>query len=473
MKKLLLLLMLLAGFEGISQTADTLYHEDFETGGTSFTLNTADMSSSAGTTGYNEWVINDAYDGGTGQLVCLGIPTTFTVPNTQLQPVGTTGGSSTFYMHITSDAATAAGIYNCSDLAANGLCGNAEFNFTAMNQDINVAGYDSVTTTFIWLCDGSQNIYGELYYSTDSGISWTLATGGTAQYRNQPTWANKAVTMPIAPGTTTFRIGFRFVNQVSLTANDPGFGIDEIHIIGKSTAAAPVAAFSVSDSSVCANTCVDFTDLSTGNPTSWFWIFSGATPSFSTSQNPTAVCYNSPGNYPVSLIVNGPGGSDTLTAATMIVNAIPGAPVITVSGDTLFATPGFATYQWSLNGVAISGATNNSYLTTTGGIYEVAVSDSNGCTAISASIIVTTSLATIDDLPVYLFPNPASEYIHLQTNTTVISLNISDLTGRKIKEVSSASNRELIDVREFTSGIYVITIITENQKQFHQKIVIQ
>lgn len=28
MKKLLLLLMLLAGFEGISQTADTLYHED-------------------------------------------------------------------------------------------------------------------------------------------------------------------------------------------------------------------------------------------------------------------------------------------------------------------------------------------------------------------------------------------------------------------------------------------------------------
>ena len=111
MKKLLLLLMLLAGFEGISQTADTLYHEDFETGGTSFTLNTADMSSSAGTTGYNEWVINDAYDGGTGQLVCLGIPTTFTVPNTQLQPVGTTGGSSTFYMHITSDAATAAGIY--------------------------------------------------------------------------------------------------------------------------------------------------------------------------------------------------------------------------------------------------------------------------------------------------------------------------------------------------------------------------
>ena len=53
MKKLLLLLMLLAGFEGISQTADTLYHEDFETGGTSFTLNTADMSSSAGTTGYN------------------------------------------------------------------------------------------------------------------------------------------------------------------------------------------------------------------------------------------------------------------------------------------------------------------------------------------------------------------------------------------------------------------------------------
>lgn len=309
------------------------------------------MSSSAGTTGYNEWVINDAYDGGTGQLVCLGIPTTFTVPNTQLQPVGTTGGSSTFYMHITSDAATAAGIYNCSYLAANGLCGNAKFNFTAMNQDINVAGYDSVTTTFIWLCDGSQNIYGELYYSTDSGISWTLATGGTAQYRNQPTWANKAVTMPIAPGTTTFRIGFRFVNQVSLTANDPGFGIDEIHIIGKSTTAAPIAAFSVSDSSVCANTCVDFTDLSTGNPTSWFWIFSGATPSFSTSQNPTAVCYNSPGNYPVSLIVNGPGELRHTHCRNHDCECYSGAPVITVSGDTFVCYSGICNLsvviEWS------------------------------------------------------------------------------------------------------------------------------
>jgi PKD repeat protein len=473
MKKLLPLLILLAGFEGFAQTADTLYHEDFETGGTSFTLNTADMSGSAGTTGYNEWVINDAYDGGTGQLVCLGIPTTFTVPNTQSQPVGTTGGPSTFYMHITSDAATAAGIYNCSYLAANGLCGNAEYNFTAMNQDINVAGYDSVTTTFIWLCDGSQNIYGELYYSTDSGTSWTLVTGGTSQYRNQPTWANKAVSMAIAPGTTSFRIGFRFVNQVSLAANDPGFGIDEIHVIGKTTAAAPVAAFSVSDSSVCANTCVDFTDLSSGNPTSWFWIFSGATPSFSTSQNPTAVCYNSPGNYPVSLIVNGPGGSDTITTSTMIVNAIPGAPVITVSGDTLFATPGFATYQWSLNGVAISGATTSSFVTTTGGVYEVAVSDSNGCTAISATIIVTTSLADMNDVPVFLYPNPASDFIQLQTNATASSIYISDLAGRKIKQFSSASNKEIIDVSDFTSGIYVITIITENQKQLHQKIVIQ
>ena len=247
MKYYQLLLLLLYPALAIAQNNDTLLYERFETGGTSFTLNSLDEGSVDAATGYNQWIINNAYTGGTGQLVCSGFPTSFTVPDTPLQPAGTTGGTSTNYMHMISDAGQASGILNCSYLAANGLCGGNEFNFSRMSLDVNTTGYDSVTVSFIWLCAGSQNIFGEMYYSTDGGTFWTQVTSPTASFFNQSTWATRIVSIPAFANQATLRFGFRFVNAISLNAADPGFAIDEFLITASVASPPPVAAFSVSD----------------------------------------------------------------------------------------------------------------------------------------------------------------------------------------------------------------------------------
>lgn len=52
----------------------------------------------------------------------------------------------------------------------------------------------------------------------------------------------------------------------------------------------------------------NFQDLSTGNPTSWFWEFEGGMPSTSNSQNPNVI-YDNEGTYLVSLMVT--DGDDT------------------------------------------------------------------------------------------------------------------------------------------------------------------
>ncbi|MBQ2575356.1 MAG: PKD domain-containing protein, partial [Bacteroidales bacterium] len=57
---------------------------------------------------------------------------------------------------------------------------------------------------------------------------------------------------------------------------------------------------------------VAFRDASTGNPTSWSWIFQGGNPSTSTSQNPSVV-YQNPGTYNVTLTVSNANGEDTRT----------------------------------------------------------------------------------------------------------------------------------------------------------------
>jgi PKD repeat protein len=60
---------------------------------------------------------------------------------------------------------------------------------------------------------------------------------------------------------------------------------------------------------------VQFTDLSTENPTSWFWDFGDGTNS--TEQNPVHV-YLAEGTYTVSLTVTNAGGSDTKTEINYI-----------------------------------------------------------------------------------------------------------------------------------------------------------
>lgn len=66
---------------------------------------------------------------------------------------------------------------------------------------------------------------------------------------------------------------------------------------------------------------VDFTDLSTGNPTAWLWQFGDSAPN-GTDQNPNHV-YQNPGVYSVSLAVTGPGGTQALVKPNYVTVLAP------------------------------------------------------------------------------------------------------------------------------------------------------
>ena len=68
--------------------------------------------------------------------------------------------------------------------------------------------------------------------------------------------------------------------------------------------------------SITAGSTVQFTDTSTGSPTSWLWNFGDSTTS--TSQNPTKT-YSTPGTYTVTLTSTNAGGSDGETKTDYIV----------------------------------------------------------------------------------------------------------------------------------------------------------
>jgi PKD repeat protein len=72
-----------------------------------------------------------------------------------------------------------------------------------------------------------------------------------------------------------------------------------------------VADFIASVISIPAGGTVDFSDLTTGSPTTWSWEFEGGIPSASTQQNPMAITYDTEGIYAVTLTASDGTNTDT------------------------------------------------------------------------------------------------------------------------------------------------------------------
>ncbi|HXH19955.1 MAG TPA: PKD domain-containing protein, partial [Chitinophagales bacterium] len=172
----------------------------------------------------------------------------------------------------------------------------------------------------------------------------------------------------------------------------------------------PNADFFVDDTSICENNCINFTDSSSSNPTSWRWTFAGASPASSTSQNPSNICYSASGNYNVSLIASNGTCSDTLTRFITVnpnpdVVASPDTTLCNHQSVTLNAAGG-GSYLWSpptfLNCTTCQNPTAAPDQSVT---YIVTVTDSNGCTAsdsLSLTVLSPKANFTADDSAICL-----------------------------------------------------------------------
>lgn len=283
-----------------------LYAEDFEGAAPSFTLNTTDVGSSVNLD--NTWLINNVYAGGNGSVFCLILDVPFTVATTAAQPAGISSANGN-YLHTTSVAAFNSGVQNCCFLAADGLCASAANHFARMDTDVDTQGASDVTLSFWWLCGGGNNNYGEVYYSINGGTSWNLVSSPIAQYRNQPSWVQQTITLPEFSGQASLRFGFRFVNGTTTSAQDPGFGIDDVRITAQGavpptvTTAGPIAV------QACQNGTVDIPYTIAG--------------SFDAGNVFTAQLSDAMGGFTAPVAI---GSQSSVTSGTIVGTIPPGTP---------------------------------------------------------------------------------------------------------------------------------------------------
>lgn len=157
--------------------------------------------------------------------------------------------------------------------------------------------------------------------------------------------------------------------------------------------------FASSGASICPNTCIDFTDETSSTVFEWNWTFEGAIPSTSSVQNPTSICYNTPGSYDVTLSVNGNCGTFDFTLENAIQVAptneppvlSPAGPLVLCNGSTiqlqLLDMEGLP-INWFRNGVLIPSDNSNLFTATQSGTYTAQVIQ-NTCAAFSNEVVIT------------------------------------------------------------------------------------
>lgn len=172
------------------------------------------------------------------------------------------------------------------------------------------AGLPNLSARCLAHVPGSSN--DQIYCGMDQGIYYKTSALSS--------WQPYFASLPNVP-IAELEI-FTPTNKVR--ASTYGRGVWEADLV-TAVLSPPVAGFTADKREICPGDTVQFADLSVLAPFSWTWYFPGGTPSTSTLTDP-AVVYNTPGTYPVSLVVSNFVGSDS-TCHTVYINVAGQLPL--------------------------------------------------------------------------------------------------------------------------------------------------
>jgi hypothetical protein len=153
------------------------------------------------------------------------------------------------------------------------------------------------------------------------------------------------------------------------------------------------------------------------------------------------------------------GSSDTLIIASL---PLPEA-TITMEGSTLTSSPA-SSYQWFLEGVPVPGADQQMWEAAVNGNYFVHVTDVQGCSANSDTVLVlgTNIPSTSVDRGLRVWPVPVVDALHVEglgSGKGGWGFAVLDASGRTVERGKLAGTGQEIDVRHLSGGAYTLRLI--------------
>ena len=261
--------------------------------------------------------------------------------------------------------------------------------------------------------------------------------------------------------------------NVTLTVSN-SYGADEkikTYAVYVNSPDAPIASFSGYPREGYSPLEVDFTDSSTGSPTSWLWNFGDG--STSTHQNPRHT-YNSPGYYNVVLIATNSYGSSMKAEPSYISVSGIGAPVSDFSANpqtgtsplevdfTDSSTGSPTSWSWNFGDGSTSTEQNPSHIYSNPGIYTVQLIATNSA---GSSLKVKTNLISVSSIGA-----PVSDFsANPQTGTSPLEVDFTDSSTGSPTSWSwnfgdgSTSTEQNPSHTYSNPGIYTVQLIASNE----------
>lgn len=228
--------------------------------------------------------------------------------------------------------------------------------------------------------------------------------------------------------------------------------------------------YATPDQTICEGVCIDFNNQSHGYD-SYVWSFPGAIPDTDTDTNPQHICYQTVGNYPVSLVATNGLQSDTMALSNYIrVSPLPQPFSISFANNALAVPQVFTSYQWYYQNHPINGANDYYWVPVQSGNYSVSVTDGNGCQAGAEirSIEVGINDPTSRNGRLDVFPNPAMDVLYVffvgHSSFNNVNLTIRNVLGEAMIEKKVNEERTVINLNKISPGIYFIGITTAEKK---------
>lgn len=232
----------------------------------------------------------------------------------------------------------------------------------------------------------------------------------------------------------------------------------------------PVAAFSASQTLLCDEFTVNFTDESLYFPSSWQWDFGDG--SSTSSDAAVEHTYSALGSYTVSLTVTNDYGTDEIEIENYIV--ISESPVIAYETvPTTLANPFGGEISTTVSGgsepytIEWGHDSEESSLNLTGleqGNYYLTVTENAGClSSITISVELSTSVSDYN-CEFKLYPNPASSFIKIEFSGEVAkNIELVNAIGEIVFTTNNTNSIALINLEGIAPGAYFINLKFANR----------
>ncbi len=166
------------------------------------------------------------------------------------------------------------------------------------------------------------------------------------------------------------------------------------------------------------------------------------------------------------------------TTEVVTVYALTPTPTVLVWGWQLTCSVGAASYQWFLNGNPIAGATQQTYLASTIGMYQVEAYNVQSCPSGISSAVLVDAIPEINVTSFSIYPNPNGGEFWItfagEKNADYV-LEIFNAEGRVVAQQKitgfSGEYRQMFDMSLYGAGVYMVRLSNDEGSSAYRMIV--